>query len=101
MEESQDEEYLKKPTRERPKSAMISKSDTTDFPIRKSLRQSEIEEKKNSKISPSLSIKINKKSPKVILEAVLKKKNRFGLFFKKKLILTSDHKLYYTDKKES
>jgi hypothetical protein len=31
----------------------------------------------------------------------LKKKTRFGLFFKKKLSLTSDHKLYYTDKKDT
>ncbi len=37
----------------------------------------------------------------IILESVLKKKNRFGLYFRKKLTLTSDHKLYYSDKKES
>jgi hypothetical protein len=37
----------------------------------------------------------------IMLESVLKKKNRFGLYFRKKLTLTSDHKLYYSDKKES
>jgi hypothetical protein len=37
----------------------------------------------------------------IILESILKKKNRFGLYFRKKLTLTSDFNLYYSDKKES
>ena len=38
MEESQEEDIIKKPLRERPKSALISKLEINDFIIEKTLR---------------------------------------------------------------
>jgi len=62
------------------------------------MRVSEVEE---SKTPIQVASSQKKRSPKIKLESILKKKNRFGLFFRKKLTLTTDHKLYYSDKKDS
>ena len=40
----------------------------------------------------------NRQQPKPALKSILKKRNRFGLYFKKSVVITKDHKFFYTDK---